>query len=169
VGRTRIGIAGGSWRALALVVVGIQLMGSTPPGAPDPGRSKEEAGSVFLRAPRLDLLYDYAVSRDSVARRSPRRVFFDPGAGVLEFDLIYSAPGWHGSGPRRVELSPLGRIAYGADKGAYLGLFAGYLGTLAGAWDDETALKIMAAGAALGGIYAGTLGPSRVQVRVSPD
>jgi len=85
--------------------------------------------------------------------------------------MVYPRPalGLPGLALQTVELTPLQRAVYGADKGAYLGLAAGYLGTLAGAWDDDTALKIMAAGAALGAAYGTTLGPSWIQVRVSPD
>jgi hypothetical protein len=166
VGNARLKTACGLLLALSLVGTSTQLMASPPEGEPDPGRPDE---TPFLRAPRLDLLYDVVMGRNDVGGGNPGAVRYNPAVGPLQFDLVYPTPGRHHLGPRTVELSPLGRVAYGADKGAYLGLFAGYLGTLAGAWDEATALRMMAAGAALGAIYAGTLGPSHVHIQVRPD
>jgi len=54
-----------------------------------------------------------------------------------------------------VHLSPFARTIYAADRGANAGLFLGGLGNLLGLWDEDTALALTGAGAALGAILHG--------------
>jgi hypothetical protein len=63
------------------------------------------------------------------------------------------------------------RLLLAADKGAYSALAVGYLGTLVGAWEDETALALMGAGAVLGTLVEGVTGlsGSGISISVAPD
>lgn len=54
-----------------------------------------------------------------------------------------------------VHLSPFAATVHAADRGANAGLFLGGLGNLLGLWDEDTALALTGAGAALGAILHG--------------
>ena len=78
-----------------------------------------------------------------------------PGGYGVSADSTGLSPltlGFHRAiAPRRYTINTFQHISEGAGKGANLGLALGYIGTLFGKWDDETALYMMAAGAALWG------------------
>lgn len=87
-----------------------------------------------------------------------RRPALTPDRMLLSF--IAPAPTRVPLTPRPVlfEASRYQTTILGADKGAYMGLAAGFLGEWLGVWDERTALAIMGAGAAAGGLWGGTAG-----------
>jgi hypothetical protein len=84
----------------------------------------------------------------------------------LRFDLTMTPPPGLTLAPKEVDLSRFACTMYGADRGAYLALGLGYLGSLSGVWDDRTALVLMGAGAALGAIWGGTAGADDPAFRI---
>ena len=81
---------------------------------------------------------------------------------VTSFDRLFAPP------PRDPP-NTFQRLLLGADKGAYGALAVGYLGTLVGAWEDETALALMGAGAVLGAAVEGITGTDKVGISISAD
>ncbi len=71
--------------------------------------------------------------------------------------------------PRTRRLSRLEEIAFTADRAANTALFLGGVGHLIGLWDEKTALTMMGAGAALGTIWATTVGGKDSGVRIEVD
>jgi hypothetical protein len=55
----------------------------------------------------------------------------------------------------------------GADRGAYLGMATGFVGsTLLGFWDEKTAMHLIAVGAALGALWGGTVSSEQLHFDV---
>jgi len=127
-------------------------------GGPSPDSTSAPAGASapFVRAPEVKLAYP----------GTPHAISFAyPGSMPSRVDL------W---GPHRevVELNRFQTSVVGADRGAYLGLATGCVGSvLLGLWDEKTAMQMAAAGAALGALWGGTLGNDQLhmQVRVRDD
>lgn len=110
----------------------------------------------------------------------------DPGLGLLSrrfvpavdrLSLAYVVPapstglgsrsGLGGGLVRTVRhLTPLERVVYGADKGAFASLAVGTVGSWVGLWDEETAWYMMGAGAAIGAVLGGTIGSEHVHVGI---
>lgn len=111
-----------------------------------------EARRQWMPRPQVSLLYESL--RPSL--RSP---------GLLKVPSPASFP----THLPTIELTRLGRIAYGADAGAYGGLSAGVLGSWLGLWEERKAWYLMGAGAAVGAILGGvsTGKNSRVQIRAT--
>jgi hypothetical protein len=111
-----------------------------------------EARRQWMPRPQVSLLYESL--RPSL--RTP---------GLLKVPNSASFP----TSPPTIELTRLGRIAYGADAAGFAGLSVGALGSWCGLWEERKAWYLMGAGAALGAIWGGvsTGKNSRVQIRAT--
>jgi hypothetical protein len=77
------------------------------------------------------------------------------------------------SRPRLVEATRYESTILWADRGAFAGLAAGFLGEWLGLFDEEAALAVIGAGAAIGALWGGTAGYDdpgfRIRVRADRD
>lgn len=106
--------------------------------------------------------------------RSPRPEFLYPRRLRPRLELRLDGPRelpdvnhllWQ---PRRQPANRFQRTLLAADKAGYSALAVGYLGTLVGLWEDETALYMMGAGAALGAVLGNLSDGKGVDIMVSP-